>query len=128
MISQFSVNGLLRDTKLIKNAVCTDWPVNFLGNKDQVMVNKNRQVTRVQDARQNETFAPDNQQAKPSKPLNPTLKLGMSKDSPFHSSYTKTHPATKKLLDYPEPKKSNNLLSRSLNGDLSAPVIYGQQN
>ena len=34
--------------------------------------------------------------------------MGMSKDSPFHTTgYTKTHPSSKQILDYGDKKKRN---------------------
>ena len=72
-------------------------------------------MARVQDAKNTVSFAPENAKPKGVKPLNPTLKSGMSKDSPFHGSgYTKTHPSTKQLLDY-----ANNKLSQRVEGDIS---------
>jgi len=32
--------GLLDNKKLIKNAMCTDWPSYFLGNKNTIVINK----------------------------------------------------------------------------------------
>ena len=91
----------LTDTKLIRNALCTDWPGYFLGNKDIVMINSSGQMAQVKDAKNNVSFAPENSKPKGGKPLKTTLKVGMSKDSPFHTTgYTKVHPSTKQLLDY----------------------------
>ena len=59
-------------------------------------------MARVKDTMNNVSFVPENSKPKGVKPLNPTLKVGMSKDSPFHTGYTKTHPSTKQLLDYGE--------------------------
>lgn len=73
-------------------------------------------MARVQDAKNTVSFAPENAKPKGEKPQNPTLKVGMSKDSPFHttSGYTKTHPSTKQLLDY-----GNNRRPQNLEGDIS---------
>lgn len=39
--------------------------------------------------------------------MKPVLTYGMSKDSPFHTAFTKEHPSTKQLLDYNEKRKSS---------------------
>ena len=68
-------------------------------------------MARVKDAKNNVSFAPENSKPKGGKPLKTTLKVGMSKDSPFHTTgYTKVHPSTKQLLDYgqlPKPGTSS---------------------
>ena len=61
-------------------------------------------MARLQDAKKSARFAPDSEKPKGGKPLNTTLKVGMSKDSPFHTGYTSTHPSTKQLLDYGQRK------------------------
>ena len=61
-------------------------------------------MARLQEAKNNVKFAPDSEKPHGGKPLNTTLKVGMSKDSPFHSNYTSTHPSTKQLLDYGQRK------------------------
>ena len=42
--------GLLTDKKLLRNALCTEWPNYFLGNKNTVVVNHSGQVSLVRDA------------------------------------------------------------------------------
>ena len=34
--------GLLSDKKLLRNALCTDWPNYFLGNKNTLVVNQEK--------------------------------------------------------------------------------------
>ena len=64
-------------------------------------------MAKVKDTVNNAAFIPEGSKLRGGKPLNPTLTIGMSKDSPFHmhSGYTKTHPSTKQLLDYGDKKR-----------------------
>ena len=75
----------MTDKKLIRNALCTDWPGYFLGNKDIVMINSEGKMAKVKDAKNNVSFTPECTKPTGGKPLKTTLKIGMSKDSPFHS-------------------------------------------
>lgn len=58
-LSNSPAAGLLTDTKLIKNAICTDWPAYFLGNQNAVIVNKNMQVQQIKHAKNNVAFTPE---------------------------------------------------------------------
>ena len=78
-------SGLLSDPKLIRNAICPDWPGYFLTNKNSIVINKAGEISSVKDASKNVSFAPQNLNRTSGKPLVPTLKNGMSKDSPFHN-------------------------------------------
>ena len=53
-----NTSGLLSDTRLIRNAICTDWPGYFLSNKNSVVKNKVGQMSKVKDAIKNVSFAP----------------------------------------------------------------------
>ena len=86
---------LLTDTKLINNALSTDWPNYFLANKNVIVRNPAGQVAQVKDVETDRSFRPLNCDYPSAKEMKPTLTYGMSKDSPFHSAYTKDHPLTK---------------------------------
>lgn len=60
----------------------------------------------ISDARHDKAFKPPSASPRQALSMKPTLKYGMSVDSPFHSAFTKTHPATKKLQDYGDVRKS----------------------
>ena len=93
--SKLSRSPLLSDKKLIRNAICTDWPANFLANKHTVVISSSGQLRQVRDAQDDSSFAPPYLTSTKSKPLQPALTVGLSKDSPFHltgGQYTQTHP------------------------------------
>ena len=89
--------------------MCPDWPNYFLANKDTIVINQCGQVSKVKDAKNDSSFRPTSCDNNASKVMKPVLTYGMSKDSPFHSGYTKNHPSTKQLLDYGEKRQSSNL-------------------
>jgi len=97
----------LSNTKLIKNALCTDWPSYFLGNKNAVVINKTGEMALIKNASNKVSFAPQNLTQASGKPIKPILKSGMSVDSPFHTKLTFVHPSTKQLLDYNESRRES---------------------
>ena len=78
----------------------------MLGNQNIVVINDTKQMSLVINARKNSAFKPEYlKAAKKGKPLLTQFKDGMSKDSPFHTQFSKVHPGTKQLLDYGENKR-----------------------
>ena len=108
-VGRSSSPSVLKDTKLIRNALCTDWPGYFLGNKNTIVINPCGQLARVSDTKNDSSFRSSNCNISSSKPMQPVRTYGMSKDSPFHTAYTRDHPSTKQLLDYGDRRKSSNL-------------------
>ena len=47
---KLSRSPLLSDKKLIRNAICTDWPANFLANKNTVVISSSGHLKQVKDA------------------------------------------------------------------------------
>lgn len=86
----------------MKNAVSAEQPCYFLTNKNAIVRNSSNQFAQIKDVMSSRAFRPQNCNYSPGKEMKPTMRYGLSKDSPFHTVYTKHHPSTKQLQDYDE--------------------------
>ena len=69
-------------------------------NENTLLINAKGQMAFRKNIKGDPRFIAKHEMDTNNKLVKTGLKFGMSYDSPFHSSFTEVHPATKQLLDY----------------------------